>query len=71
MQSAMASMSNSVGAACSGGGGAVESATEAVESYCGGNGFAVNGGTGSSAQSTGTAKGGGGVLTSSVFPGTF
>ena len=69
MQSAIAIMSSSIGAACSGGG--VQSVTEAVESYCAGNGFAVNGRTGSSAESTGTAKGGGGVLTSSVLPGTF
>jgi len=67
MQSAMASMSVSVGASCSGDGGGVQSAMQAVESYCVGNGFAVTGVTSLSGEPTGTAAG----VSSFVLPGTF
>jgi hypothetical protein len=66
MQSAMASMSVSVSEACSGGG--VQSAMQAVESYCVGNGFAVTGVTSFSAESTGTPAA---AVSSFVLPGTF
>jgi len=66
MQSAMTSISASVSEACSGGG--VQSAMQAVESYCAVNGFAVTGVTSFRAESTGTAAAG---VSSFVLPGTF
>ena len=65
MQSAMMSVSASVSETCSGEG--IQSATQAVESYCAGNGFAVTGVTSFSGEPTGTAVMGASSL---AFPGT-